>query len=105
MYALSPLPRPLGALAVAAVAAVGLLLPSAPAQPADKAAEKAPDKAAVERTRETVRLLDDVHKGYVVTITDTYVKAREKAPAAAVAKKVFKHLTDKGWGTGRLIDA
>src|SRR5438874_1770100 len=50
----------------------------------DAARQKDPDPAAVERTRATVKLLDDVHKGYVITITDTYVKAQEKTPAAAV---------------------
>jgi len=50
-------------------------------------------------------MLDDLHKGYVVHITDTYVKAQEIAPAARVAKKVFKHMADKGWGSGRLVDA
>ena len=59
----------------------------------------------VERTRATVKLLDDLHKGYVITITDTYVKAQEKTPAAAVVKKVFSHLEKAGHGTGRLIDA
>src|SRR5207248_10789986 len=71
----------------------------------DAANPKAADPAAVERTRATVKLLDDVHKGYVITITDTYVKAQEKTPAAAVVKKVFSHLEKAGHGTGRLIDA
>src|SRR5581483_11425766 len=44
-------------------------------------------------------------KGYVVHITDTYVKAQELTPAARVAKKVFKHMAEKGWGAGRLVDA
>jgi hypothetical protein len=30
-----------------------------------------PDSKAVARTREVVRMLDDMHKGYVVHITDT----------------------------------
>lgn len=64
-----------------------------------------PDKAAVERTRETVKMIDDMHKGYVVHITDTYVKAQEGTPAAKVAKKVFGHMESKGWFSGRLIDA
>ena len=66
---------------------------------------KAPDAAAVERTRATVKLLDDVHKGYVVTITATYVRAREVTPAATIAKKVFTHMEKNGHGTSRLIDA
>lgn len=50
-------------------------------------------------------MLDDIHKGYVVHITETYVKAQEGTPAARVAKKVFKHMEEKGWGAGRLLDA
>ncbi len=66
---------------------------------------KPPDSAAVERARATVKMLDDLHKSYVVTITDTYVKAQEKTPAAAVLKQVFAHMEKNGYGTGRLIDA
>jgi hypothetical protein len=65
----------------------------------------APDKAAVERARTTVKMLDDLYKGFIVNITDTYVKAREKTPAARVAKKVFKYMETKDWHTGRLVDA
>src|SRR5579883_423556 len=67
--------------------------------------DKTPDKAAIERTRATAKLLDDLHKGYVVTITETYVKAQEKTPAATVVKKVFAHMEKNHHGTGRLIDA
>ena len=81
-------------------AAVALLL-----HPEGTAADpKAPDQAAIERTRATVKLLDDLHKGYVVTITDTYVKAKEKTPAATVLKKVFVHMEKNDHGSGRLID-
>jgi hypothetical protein len=92
------------ALAVLAGALVlfGRAVPghSADSSPADRA-----DKSAVERTRETVRLMDDLNKNYVVTITDMYVKAQKSAPAARVAKKVFRAMAEKGWGTGRLVDA
>jgi hypothetical protein len=64
----------------------------------------APDEAAVRRAHETVKMLDDLHKGYVVNITVTYVKAQERTPAAYVAKKVFKHMEQAGWGKSRLID-
>src|SRR5689334_7822997 len=63
------------------------------------------DEAALARTRDTVKMLDDLHKGYVVTITATYVEAQDKAPTAKVTKKVFKHMEAQGWGSGRLIDA
>jgi hypothetical protein len=64
-----------------------------------------PDRAALDRARATVRMVDDLYKGFVVHITATYVRAQEKTPAATVAKKVFKHMADKGWHTGRLVDA
>jgi hypothetical protein len=90
-----------GLLGLGAVLVVLGLRPQA--RTSDKAA--APDEAAVERARATVRMLDDVYKGYVVHITDTYVKAQERTPAAKVTKKVFKHMEDKGWHAGRLVDA
>lgn len=72
---------------------------------AGRAAEKSsPDKKAVQRAHDTVKMLDDLHKGYVVNITSTYVKAQERTPAAHVAKKVFGHMEKNGWGTSRLID-
>jgi hypothetical protein len=90
-----------------ALAFGGIALLAAALQPhgAVAAAQKEPDPAAVERTRATVKLLDDLHKGYVVTITDTYVKAQERTPAATVIKKVFSHMEKNKHGTGRLIDA
>jgi hypothetical protein len=90
---------------VAVVFAAGVtaaLLTRSAGHTADAAAV---DPQALARTRETVRMLDDLHKGYVVHITDTYVKAQESAPAARVAKKVFRHMEEKGWGAGRLVDA
>ncbi len=72
--------------------------------PAQEAGTKGPDAAAVERTREKVRMLDDLYKGFVVQITKTYVEARESTPAATVTKRVFKHMEKNGWHTGRLID-
>lgn len=88
-------------------AAAGLVVIAVAALPrhGESAAEpKAPDQAAIERTRAAVKLLDDLHKGYVVAITDTYVKAKEKTPAAAVLKKVFAHMEKNNHGSGRLID-
>lgn len=64
-----------------------------------------PDQEAVQRARDTVKLLDDLHKGYVVNITATYVKAQERTPAAHVAKKVFAYVEKNGGPTVRLIDA
>src|SRR5262245_17359219 len=63
----------------------------------------APDEGAVRRAHDKVKMLDDLHKGYVVNITATYVKAQERTPAAHVAKKVFAHMEKNGWGTSRLL--
>jgi hypothetical protein len=92
--------RLVAALVVLGVAAAVLV----PRSWADKDTPKV-DEAALERTRTTVKMLDDLHKGYVVTITATYVDEQDRAPAAKVTKKVFKHMEEKGWGSGRLIDA
>src|SRR5579871_5923018 len=64
-----------------------------------------PDEDAVQHAQDTVKLLDDLHKGYVVNITATYVKAQERTPAAHVAKKVFTHVEKNGGPKVRLIDA
>jgi hypothetical protein len=90
------------ALLLGAVAAGALFLRQSPAR---TAATVTPDAAAVDRARDTVHMLDDLYKGYVVHITDTYVKAQQSTPAAKVTKKVFKHMEEKGWHTGRLVDA
>src|SRR3954454_21462989 len=89
-------------LALLAASAVGLAFLGR--EPLLEAADPKVDPAAVERTREVVKMLDDVYKGFVVHITATYVKAREQTPAAKVAKKVFQHVADKGWHTGRWLD-
>lgn len=71
-----------------------------------RAAESlAPDREAVQRAHDTVKMLDDLHKGYVVNITATYVKAQERTPAAHVAKKVFEYSEKNGGPKVRLIDA
>ncbi|MCZ2343075.1 MAG: DUF3365 domain-containing protein [Bacteroidales bacterium] len=81
--------------------------PVAEAVPAAKVAPAAatPDKAAIERARATIKMMDDLHKGYVIIITETYVAAKEHIPAAVVAEKVFGHMEKNNHGTGRLIDA
>src|SRR5262249_42769965 len=68
-------------------------------------AGNSPDKAAVERARTTVLLLDDLYKGHVFHIPHTYLPAPRVKPPASVTKKVFKHRQSKGWHTGRLVDA
>src|SRR5689334_13475290 len=90
-------------LAVLALTAGALLLRPVPARTAGAA--PVPEKAAVERTREQVRMLDDLYKSAIVHVTATYVKAQERTPAAAAAKKIFKDMESKGWHVARLVDA
>ena len=67
--------------------------------------KKGPDQAALERTRETVKMLDDLYKNAVVSITNTYIEGQASAPAAVVAKEVFAAMHKKGWHHARLVDA
>lgn len=60
--------------------------------------------AALERTRKTVRMLDDIYKGGIVAITQNYVNDRDTIPAGTAFKQVFKSAEEKGWHTVRLVD-
>jgi hypothetical protein len=87
---------------VVAMLAAFLLARQGPAFSEEKA--KA-DEAAIARARDAVKMLDGIHKNYVVQITATYVKAQETTPAAKVTKKVFAAAEENGWHSGRLLDA
>jgi hypothetical protein len=87
-------------LTIAAGAWAFFLLPLAPAQ--DK---KGPDKVALERTREQVKMLDTLYKTAVVSITNSYVEGQASVPAAMVAKDVFAAMHKNGYHNARLIDA
>lgn len=88
-----------GAIAGSSILCVGRWGDGRAAEPS------APDREAVQRAHDTVKLLDDLHKGYVVNITATYVKAQERTPAAHVAKRVFAYVEKNGGPRVRLIDA
>ncbi len=60
---------------------------------------------ALERTREQVKMLDDLYKNAVVSITKNYVNKQDDRPAAMIAKDVFAAMEKKGWHSARLIDA
>jgi hypothetical protein len=74
-------------------------------RPGVAADKKEPDKAALERTREQVKMLDDIYKTAVVGITTTYVDKQSDKPAAMVAAELFKAMKKKGWHDARLVDA
>ena len=94
----------LGVLLAGGIATGAMLTVGRPS--AGRAADApAPDEQAMKRAHDTVKMLDALHKGYIVNITATYVKAQERTPAAHVAKKVFEHMEKNGWALVRLIDA
>jgi hypothetical protein len=64
-----------------------------------------PDKAAVDRTREQVKMLDDLYKTAVVKITKVYVGQQGEVPAALAAMEIFHEMKKKGWHDARLVDA
>ncbi len=74
-----------------------------PKQPAVRAAAVQPQ--AVERTRKTVRMLDDLYKTAVVLITKHYVNAESDLPAGTAAIALFDAMREKGWHDIRLLDA
>lgn len=59
----------------------------------------------MERTRETVKMLDDVYKTAVVLITTHYVNDEDDLPAGTAAIALFDAIGKKGWHEVRLIDA
>src|SRR5947208_12840860 len=88
-----------------ALAGLGVVLARLPSPEARADEKKQPDRAAVERARETVKMLDDLYKNAVVSITNRYVEQQSDTPAAAVAKEVFTAMHKKGWHHARLVDA
>lgn len=86
-----------------ACASVALVVPHKPATARDKA--KGPDADALERTRQQVKMLDDLYKTAVVSITNNYIEGQASTPAASVAKDIFAAMHKKGYHSARLIDA
>lgn len=72
---------------------------------AAQAAEDAKQGPAVERTRKTVRMLDDIYKSAVVLITEHYVNDTDDLPAGSAAIALFDAVKKKGWHEVRLLDA
>jgi len=63
------------------------------------------DDAALERTREQVRMLDDLYKTAVVRISSTYVTRDDDVPAIMIAKQIFTAMRKNKWHSARLVDA
>ncbi len=93
----------LSRIAICVVAIVAILLSSLNLA---VAAEKAKKKdRPLERTRETVKMLDDVYKTAVVLITTHYVNDEDDLPAGTAAIALFDAINKKGWHEVRLLDA
>ncbi len=77
------------------------------AQPKAKpsAAASKPDDTAVERSRKTVRMLDDIYKQVIVLITDKYVHDEEDFAAGSAAVLLFENLSKSENQQVRLLDA
>ena len=75
------------------------LLPTVTAS--DDKKEKDP---AVERTRKTVRMLDDIYKTAVVLITKHYVEDDDDLAAGEAAIALFGAIKEKGWHEVQLLD-
>jgi hypothetical protein len=72
----------------------------------DQAADRIKvDAAALERTRESIKMLDDLYKNAVVIITKTYAENQADTPAATVAIELLEAMHKKGWHSARLVDA
>lgn len=61
------------------------------------------DKAAVDRTRSQILMLDDLYKTAVVAITEHYVKDPSTLSAASAAKVLFAAMNKNGWHEARLL--
>jgi hypothetical protein len=59
---------------------------------------------ALERTRKTVRMLDDIYKSAVVLITDKYVNDETDFAAGSAAIALFQAVKEKGWHEVKLLD-
>jgi hypothetical protein len=69
------------------------------------AAKKAPGAkdAAVERTRQEVKMLDDLYKTAIVLNNENYVNKPSDFPATASAKELFAAIKKDGWHEVRVL--
>ncbi len=76
------------------------LLATALSGPFLRASDPEPDPA-LERTRQQVKMLDELYKNAVVSITNKY----DGPPAIKVAKEIFAAMEKSGWHKAKLVDA
>ncbi len=60
---------------------------------------------ALARTREQVKMLDDLYQNAVVSITKKYVAEQDDQPAIMVAQEIFGAMKKQGWHSAKLVDA
>jgi hypothetical protein len=84
-----------------AAAAITLFAVSLPGQ--DQSATK-PAEEAIERTRETTRMLDEIYKRVIVLVTDKYVHDEDDFAAGSAAVELFRQLSEGETQKVRLID-
>lgn len=77
----------------------------AAAAPAPATAPDDGDDPALERARQQIKMLDDLYKTAVVSVTKRYVGEQDEQPAIMVAQDVFGAMNDKGWHSAKLVDA
>lgn len=68
------------------------------------AADQAAGDPALQRTRKQVRMLDDLYKGMIVTVTENYVHDDKDLAAGDAFQAIFKVMNDKGYHQVRLLD-
>lgn len=93
--------RSLFALSLAIVVILGSYLPFAMAAETTTA----PDESAVNRTRDTVKMLDNIFKQTIVLVTDKYVNDEDDFAAGSAAVLLFKNISESSDNTVRLLDA
>lgn len=74
-------------------------------EPKAAKAAKAATPDSVERTRQTVQMLDEIYKQTIVLITDKYVHDEDDFPAGSAAVALFKSISNSGSHQVRLLDA
>lgn len=63
------------------------------------------DEQAIDRSRETVKMLDNIFKQTIVMVTDKYVHDEDDFAAGSAAVLLFKNISESGENKVRLIDA
>jgi hypothetical protein len=72
---------------------------------ADENQVNPPTKRAIDRSRKTIAMLDNIYKNAIVLITDKYVHDEDDFAAGSAAVLLFKNVSASGSHHVRLIDA